>query len=480
MDTSSSPKRYVVRHVNGSMTGPVTKDALRKLAGDGVVVPDDEVAVEGGKHFLPGWRVNGLFSESQLAGYRKRASLPTESDAHSRTTLKNSPEDLTHELRTLAALRREDLITKAEYDRKKALLLGLVQPAESGDIDPIPGADDSPNGGPFQSTRPPLTVTGEGRFRFSIPYEQALQAVRRAMQDCDVKVKEFDAARGVIRGKARYGINLFGITVVAAFHSSGSDTAVEITATLTDAIDTFGATRKKVQQVSERLMDLMASPATVDHESQPASRAAVRSRPLRSLSSAPIFEEQEGPSHKGLAVTGTLLSLGGLCIGPVSIPGLILSGVAMHKMDTSTNKDGRGWAVSGVIIGLLSLVWWVLMLVGFLHNPFLNSMRGTPSNSLLGASDSSLDAWGRSLRSECLAMDEMKFNAMCDVATLFELGIEHNLHAGSDTRSNMQEAWGSLGAYFDTFKTESRPMTEENVRQLVGAIREARRSRKGY
>lgn len=40
-----------------------------------------------------------------------------------------------------------------------------------------------------------------------------------------------------------------------------------------------------------------------------------------------------------------------------------MSSVALNGMATSTNQDGKGFAVAGAIIGLIATVGWVLLVV---------------------------------------------------------------------------------------------------------------------
>jgi hypothetical protein len=93
-----------------------------------------------------------------------------------------------------------------------------------------------------------------GHFIFAIPYDQAFSMVEQAMADCGAKIKKRSPEAGQMEGKCRYGINPFGMTVMALFFSDASGAHVEIKACFTDAFDTFGACKKKVRKISERLM----------------------------------------------------------------------------------------------------------------------------------------------------------------------------------------------------------------------------------
>tara|TARA_B100000809_G_scaffold240246_1_gene262418 strand:+ start:127 stop:669 length:543 start_codon:yes stop_codon:yes gene_type:complete len=93
-----------------------------------------------------------------------------------------------------------------------------------------------------------------GHFIFAIPYDQAFSMVEQAMADCGAKIKKRLPEAGQMEGKCRYGINPFGMTVMALFFSDATGAHVEIKASFTDAFDTFGACKKKVRKISERLM----------------------------------------------------------------------------------------------------------------------------------------------------------------------------------------------------------------------------------
>jgi hypothetical protein len=133
MSGSPSTKRYLVRHADGSMSGPVDKEGLKRLVAQGVVSPDDEICVEGDSRWVVAWKAKGLFAEERLAGYGKPLSDARAPASASPTESVSSDDRLTQELRKLASLRKEDLISEAEYVQKKALLLGLGTQATSHD-----------------------------------------------------------------------------------------------------------------------------------------------------------------------------------------------------------------------------------------------------------------------------------------------------------------------------------------------------------
>ena len=59
--------------------------------------------------------------------------------------------------------------------------------------------------------------------------------------------------------------------------------------------------------------------------------------------------------HKTLAIVGFVLALvvGGL-------PGLIVSAVALKKMKDSGDEEGKGFAIAGLVLGIIVVAIWVL------------------------------------------------------------------------------------------------------------------------
>lgn len=55
-------------------------------------------------------------------------------------------------------------------------------------------------------------------------------------------------------------------------------------------------------------------------------------------------------SQKSLAIAGLVLSI------IFGIPGLIVSAIALSNMKKSGNYDGKGFAVAGMVIGIIVLV----------------------------------------------------------------------------------------------------------------------------
>lgn len=138
MGDAAITKRYTVRHVNGSMTGPLTKAVLKSLADAGTVVPDDELSVEGSDQWISAWKAKGLFSADKLSSLgigstasRGSASPIANQDADAATHAHSDP--VATDLQRLASLVSQGLITQEDYDEKKRLLLHLEpSPRSSG------------------------------------------------------------------------------------------------------------------------------------------------------------------------------------------------------------------------------------------------------------------------------------------------------------------------------------------------------------
>ena len=216
----------------------------------------------------------------------------------------------------------------------------------------------------FSNPAAPLAqMVKEGRFAFACPYDQAYTIVERAMTESEVKIRERTPEKGLLKGNCAYGINVFGITVTAIFYSDAGVTQAEVSANLTDAFDTFGVCKKKVAQISDRIRSLsMVGLGGVQNV------ATVVATPQRVPSSAqqmapPSWADRAGPSFKGKANVGFYLSLGSLFVGPCAIVALTMCSIALNGMSKSTNKDGKGMAVAGLIIGFIGLLTWLMIVI---------------------------------------------------------------------------------------------------------------------
>lgn len=194
---------------------------------------------------------------------------------------------------------------------------------------------------------PTFEYDGESALTFAAPYPVVFSLVERALRDCDVKIKDPSPDEKRISGKMRYGVNPFGMTIVATFTNVASVIRVELTAAFTDAFDTFGACKKKVRQISRRLADMAR-----------AEFSGGMSTPSDSLPPPPA-----GAGYLGKAIVGLCLSVAGIFVGPVSIVGLILSGVALTGTTTSSSQSGKVIAVLGTVVGFFALIGWIFMLL---------------------------------------------------------------------------------------------------------------------
>ena len=216
------------------------------------------------------------------------------------------------------------------------------------------------------SKQPALFFSGRGRFNFTGSYEQAFELTRQAFRESGVKVSEASKQRATIAGSCSYGLNLFGISVSAAFYAAGPETCIEISASLSDAFDTMGVCDKKVEEISSRLDALVASlssTGSVGHTGDAAAASLDFAAGEIVSSGAPPYRHREGPGHHGKALTGFVFCVLGLCFPPAAILGLILCGLASTGIATSRNKAGQMWASIGSIIGLCVIVIWCLMLL---------------------------------------------------------------------------------------------------------------------
>ncbi len=223
-----------------------------------------------------------------------------------------------------------------------------------------------------------MTVVGDGKFAFTGHYAQIFQLVERALRECDTTVKERSTDKGLLRGKCKYGLNPFGITVTATFYDASPSTRVDVEATLSDAFDTFNACKKKVLQISDRIIEIASSgirapssaavqpEASVDFLGRAQageSLGGLALNPAGSTSRPPSYTQRAGVSYRGKAMTGFWLSIGGIFVGPVAIAGLIMSSVALNGMSTSTNQEGKGLAIAGAVIGLIATIGWILLVM---------------------------------------------------------------------------------------------------------------------
>lgn len=75
------------------------------------------------------------------------------------------------------------------------------------------------------------------------------------------------------------------------------------------------------------------------------------------------------PNHIGMARTAMILSLVGLlCFGPVTgLLAVIFGGIALSGMSKTGDNRGRGMAVTGLVLGILDMVFGALWFSVYMH-----------------------------------------------------------------------------------------------------------------
>lgn len=62
----------------------------------------------------------------------------------------------------------------------------------------------------------------------------------------------------------------------------------------------------------------------------------------------------------GLSITGFVLSFFGW-LGIPAILAIIFCGVGLHQINNNKRR-GRGFAIAGLVIGIIGLLWWLLVI----------------------------------------------------------------------------------------------------------------------
>lgn len=70
----------------------------------------------------------------------------------------------------------------------------------------------------------------------------------------------------------------------------------------------------------------------------------------------------------GLAIAGFVTSL--LCCNIVAI---VLSAVALNQFKTDPDQEGKGLAIAGLVIGIVSTIGWLIYLIFFVALAASNS-----------------------------------------------------------------------------------------------------------
>lgn len=71
----------------------------------------------------------------------------------------------------------------------------------------------------------------------------------------------------------------------------------------------------------------------------------------------------------GLAVAGFVVSLVSLLLnfwGTVGLVGAVLSGVGLSQVGHMQQR-GKGLAIAGLVIGIFSILWAILLMTGLIH-----------------------------------------------------------------------------------------------------------------
>lgn len=200
--------------------------------------------------------------------------------------------------------------------------------------------------------------SGNGVLFCTGPYGRLFALTKQAMQVCQVKIKSSSESSGEIHGKAPYGINVFGMSIYASLSPMGSQTKIEVRASFTDAFDTFGACRKKVDQILQQLV------MTIGTASPPAADMGAYS----GVHVTPRLSAKVGQSQLGKAIVGFLISLSGLCFWPLAIVGLIMSNSVYMSINVSNNKSGRTLALCGTLVGFVGVVFPIVALIRYLQS----------------------------------------------------------------------------------------------------------------
>ena len=75
------------------------------------------------------------------------------------------------------------------------------------------------------------------------------------------------------------------------------------------------------------------------------------------------------PGYIGMARTAMILSIVGvLCFGPVTgLLAIIFGGIALSGMGKTGDNRGRGMAVTGLVLGILDVVFGILWISIYVH-----------------------------------------------------------------------------------------------------------------
>ncbi len=224
---------------------------------------------------------------------------------------------------------------------------------------PIPKQADSlsPQASMQQATAGGMEFRAESEYVALVhgPYDLAYQLMRDAMSKTKGKIKTDSASQGSLLAKWRYGINLFGLSVSAVMRDAGNGwTRVEVKGFFSDAVDTFGHAKKKARLVLKQFKTLVEEHSSVGSNPMPSSRPGPSAPSAQSAGS--------GKSYSSMATASMICGIGGLLIcGPAGIVAIILGIVALNGMSSSGNNAGHGSAVTGIVLGGITILVWGLI-----------------------------------------------------------------------------------------------------------------------
>jgi predicted RNA-binding Zn-ribbon protein involved in translation (DUF1610 family) len=201
-----------------------------------------------------------------------------------------------------------------------------------------------------------FTVIRDGNFFVKGDYQKAFLIVEQAMSDCGVTIKKRLPEQGLISGACSPSFSKAGVTVSALMKAEGTQTRLEVSSNVIGVADITGECDLKVKQICSRILEL----SQIRNDISKMTPMRVKTAPVTPPRYTAPNEKASGRSHNGNAIAGFVLSLVGLfpliIIG--SIIGIVCSGIALHGMSKSTNKQGEGLAIAGLVIGIVGFLGW--------------------------------------------------------------------------------------------------------------------------
>jgi len=125
----------------------------------------------------------------------------------------------------------------------------------------------------------------------------------------------------------------------------------------------------------------------------------------------------------GLAIAALVCGIAGLCTaGLGGVVGIILGIVAMVKVKRSAGQlKGKGLAIGGIIVGILSILLWAVLIVGGLAVALMevrssNKMFSTDSSSAVESSDENLSEPGGAIQALREAIQERNYRRLAELS----------------------------------------------------------------